>query len=66
MNTNQSISYTVFEVRLCLIRHHKSMYFFFLSLLYRGIRCTNVGLNVVDSIVPELINVMDKYFELMD
>jgi len=31
----------------------------------RGLRTTAQGLNVVDSIMPELLNVMDKYFELM-
>ncbi|KAK2172932.1 hypothetical protein NP493_919g01034 [Ridgeia piscesae] len=37
----------------------------FLILDDKGLRTTAQGLNVVDSIMPELLNVMDKYFELM-
>ncbi|KAI0210960.1 Radical S-adenosyl methionine domain-containing protein 1, mitochondrial [Lamellibrachia satsuma] len=36
----------------------------FLVLGDRGLRTTSRGLNVVDSIVPELLNVLNKYFEL--
>ena len=40
------------------------VYYSSLSFHFRYLRCTDRGLNVVDSIVPELLNVMDKYFEL--